>query len=618
MVSIPTPLETLIIPSEYGDPNAMFALSQDLIHQTETYVNTIIASTANLIPPRIDPIFPTVTTPPVPVQAAPPNLINVAWDVPNQPNPFSEILNINNLLPGPFQGQPPSLSFPPRPNPFDVLVPAAPVTNLNFTYPTLSVTLPSPPQLYTLDTVNFNIGQIPTFNATVPALTLQAPNPIPYVEGSMYTSALLTSLQNSLQDTIDNGTNLILPQEIERGIWERARDKEYRQTADSLMELDRMEVMGFALPSGVWLDSRLKIITELGYTTSTLNRDAAIEQTKLAVQNLNSAREQAVNLERAFIDYANSIAQRQLEAAKYLTEASISIYNAQVEQYKAALEGYRVQALVYETQIKGILAQVEVIKAEIEYEQVKAQINTALIEQYKAMIQAAQITVEIYNAQLHAIEIQAQVEKIKVDIFGAQIQAYVGQVNAYTGQVEAYKAEVEAQGVIEQVYKTQVDAYVATVQAGVAEVNALVSKYDADVKAYTTQLEGYKAALEAMVEQARAASLYNQASASVYGSLSTALASYNEVLTKQWQAVLSEQMQVAQIGVSAAQAQGQMYIATEGLILDASKTGAQAISQLGAASLGAIHWANNWSVSVGQTFSGSNNLNTNQNFNYEQ
>jgi hypothetical protein len=609
-------MDNFVIPSEYGDPNAMFALSQDLINQTENYVNTIIGSTANLIPPRIDPIFPTVTTPPVPAQAAPPNLIAVAWNVPNQPNPFSEILNINNLLPGPFGGEPPSLRFPPAPNPFSALTPAPPVTNLNFTYPALSVALPSPPQLYTLDTVSFDVAAIPAFDATVPALTIQAPNLIPYVEGQMYTSALLTSVQDSLQDTIDNGTNLILPQEIERGIWERARDKEYRQTADNLMELDRMEVMGFAFPSGVWLDARLKLVTELGYTTATLNRDAAIEQTKLAVTNLNAAREQAVNLEKAFIDYANSVAQRQLEAAKYLTEASISIYNAQVESYKASLEGYRVQAMVYETQIKGILAQVEVIKAEIEYEQVKAQINTALVEQYKAMISAAEISVNIYNAQLHAIEIQAQVEKIKVDIFGAQIQAYVGQVNAYTGQVEAYKAEVEAQGVIEQVYKTQVDAYVATVQAGVAEVNALVEKYKADVAAYTAQLEGFKASLEAMVEQARAASLYNQASASVYASLSQALSSYNEVLTKQWEAVLNEQMQVAQIGVSAAQAQGQMYIATEGLILDASKVGAQVMSQLGAASLGAIHWANNWSVSIGQ--SGNFNTNTNQNYNHEE
>jgi hypothetical protein len=589
------------LPSPYGDPNMMIQLSQELINLTEQYIATINSVTANLTPPVINPIFPTLSTAPVPATAPPPTLINVGWNVPTQPGAFGVAPpNVANLLPGPFGGVPPQLSFPPRPNPFDTLVPATPPINTNFQYPTLSVALPQPPALYTLDVVDFTISEIPTFDAAVPALTIAAPNPIPYQEPGMYTSQLLTDMQTSLSNAINSGGNIMLPQNIETGIWERARDKEYRGMADALAELDRMETMGWAFPPGVWLDARIKLQTEMGYTVATFNRDAATAQAKLALDNLNTARGQAVDLEKAFISYANDIANRQLEAAKYVTQASIAIYNAQVEAYKASLEGYKTQAMIYETQIKGILAQVEIVKAHIEYEQVKSQINTALVEQYKAMVQAAELTVEIYKAQLEAIKIQAEVEKLKVDIFGAQIQAYVAQVNAYTAQVEAYKAEIEAQGVIEDTYKVSVEAYTATVQAGAAEANALIEGFKAQIAAYTAQLDGYKASLEAMTEQARAAALYNESQASVYNSLTQALSAYNDVLTKQWQAVINEQLQVTQIGVTAAKANGDLYIATEGLVIEAAKTGAQVVAQLGAAALGAIHWANQSQWSVGQ------------------
>jgi hypothetical protein len=69
--------------------------------------------------------------------------------------------------------------------------------------------------------------------------------------------------------------------------------------------------------------------------------------------------------------------------------------------------------------------------------------------------------------------------------------------------------------------------------------------------------------------------------------------------------VINEQLQITQIGVAAAKANGDMYIATKGLAEDAAKVGAQVNAQLGASALGAIHWAStsNWSTS--QTFSGS-------------
>lgn len=111
-----------------------------------------------------------------------------------------------------------------------------------------------------------------------------------------------------------------------------------------------------------------------------------------------------------------------------------------------------------------------------------------------------------------------------------------------------------------------------------------------------------------MVGQATAASQFNTAEAEVYKAAVAAITSYNDTLTKQWEAVINEQLQITQIAVSAAKANGDLYIAARGLSLDASKTGAQVASQLGAAALGAIHWANNssWATSTSNSNQSSN------------
>jgi hypothetical protein len=105
-----------------------------------------------------------------------------------------------------------------------------------------------------------------------------------------------------------------------------------------------------------------------------------------------------------------------------------------------------------------------------------------------------------------------------------------------------------------------------------------------------------------MVAQAQAASLYNEAQAKVFEAEAQALASYNNTLTAQWQATINEQVQLAQVAVAAAEANGKLYVATEQLAEDAAKTAAQVYAQLAAATIGAVHWANNASWSQSSSF----------------
>lgn len=604
-----------VSPPIWGDATKMFATSQQLIATTEGYIAALEAAAGQLAAPTINPIFPVITTPPTPGVATAPTLQTVTWTVPPQPAPFAGVLNIGNVLPGPFTGNPPTLNFPVAPAGFNLPAPSSPGVNLNFTYPTPSVALPTPPTLLGLDIVNFNIGAIPQFNVNVPTLNLNPPSIIPYNEPALFTSQLLTDLEASLDQAITLGTWTGLPPNIETNLFDRARDREYRAQADALEELNRMETLGYAFPPGVFIDARVKLQSETQYTIATLSREIMTKQAELILENTIKARENATALESKLIDYANQIAQRTFESAKYVTEAAIALYNAGVQAYVASLDGYRTEALVYDTQIKGILAQVDVLKAQIAFEQTKAEINTALVMQYKTEVDAALAIVQIYELQVKIIQTEAEVEKIKVEIYGEQIKAYTGQIQAFAAQVDAYKVGVESQGVIESVYKTQVDAYTSTVNAGVAEANALIAVFKGQIDAYTAQLDGYKAAITGMIGQAQAASLFNTASADVYRAASSAIGTYNNTLTAQWQAVLNEQEKIAEVAVQAAKANGDLYIAARGLSLDASKVGAQVAAQLGAAALGAIHWANSSSWATSSTDSNAESTATNTNTN---
>ena len=589
----------------YGDPNAMFALSASMIRISEAYLSQLGSAASSLVPPVINPSFPTIGASPKPVTAAMPDLQKVTWLTPNSPGPFSGTLNTDGLLPGPFQGTAPILNFGSPPAAFTGKLPDAPAVNLNFTYPTPSIKLPTVPTLLSLDMILLPKVTIPTFSASVPTLSAVVPGIKSYIEAPMYTSALLQQAQTDLQQALADGTWTGLPAAAENGLWERGSEREFRAQADALADLDRMEGLGYAFPPGVWLDARLKIQTETDNTRTALSREIMVKQAEMTLDNIIKARSEAVLLEGKLIDYANQMAQRTLEACKYVTEAGVQIYNAAVEGFKASLDGYKTQAVVYEAQIRGLEATVHVYQAEIEFEKTKADINTALVSQYTAQVNAALATLKITELQVEIIKTQAEVEKIKVEVFGSEVQAFASSVNAYSAQVGAYKTQVEAQGVIEGVFKTQADVYGTMVQSGATAIGAKVADYKGRIDAYVTQIELYKSQIQAMIGQAQSANFYNTAQAEVYRAEVGALSSYNDVLTKQWQAAISEGTNIAQVAVKAAEANGQLYVSSRSLALDASKVGAQVSAQLGAASLNAIHWSSSVSQSSSNSHSDS-------------
>jgi hypothetical protein len=603
----------------WGSASSATDIANTMMTNVTEYSSALTALADGLFPQVINVQFPQITDLPKIVEVSLPELQEVTWSTPAQPGSFTQSINITPYIPGTFNQLPPTLNFGTQPAQFNGVVPTSPTLDFNYVYPVLDLEIPPIPTLLSLDTVVFNPLNIPTFTQLGPQMTMTQPSPLNYVEGTFYTSTLLSQVQDDLLDAMTEDSDIGLSAGTQQAMWDAAYEREYRAQADALAALDRdIDTLGYQLPPGVYTDARFKIYTETHNTTAGLSRDIMVKQAELRLENVTKAREIAVNLESKLIDYTNQIAQRAFDRAKYITEAQISIYNAQVQVFAQQIEGYKATIESYNAQLKGIEIYVEQLKAQISFEQTKAEINTQLVTQYKTEIDAQLAQVEIAKLQVDIIQTRANVQKIKVDAYAAQIQGFVGQVNAYTAQVEGYKANIEAQGAIENVYKTQVDAYAAEVNAGVGIADAFVKQYEGEVRAYEAQLEGYKSALQAMVEQARAAAEYNTSLVEAYKGDVQATESYNNAHIQRWEAVLNEQEKIAEVAVKEAEANGQLYIAAKQLSIDASKTAAQVAAQLGAAALNAVsfHNSSQWTLSEGITTAVYDSTATNTNTNY--
>lgn len=604
-----------------GQPNYWYAIAVKEVDAANNYLVALANATVNLSPPVINPTFPSTPTAPPLLTSTPPEMQEVIWQLPDLPAPFSGSLDIGNYLPEPFDATPPTLAYGTPPVDFSDVLPDAPGVDMTFVTPELTVTLPAPPDLLSINTYRFDGVSFPTIDTTVPTLNLAAPSVVPYTPGDLYVSSLLSAAQSALERFIvDGGT--ALPPAIEEALWGRARDREYRAQADAIAELERMEALGYAAPPGVYMNARVKIATEMGYTATTLSREIAIENAKLEQQNVINALQNATQLEGQLIQYRNAVEQRAFESVKFATEAGVQIYNAQVQAYAAYLDAYKTKVAVYEAQIRGELGKVEAYKAEMEAESVKAQVNTALVQQFKAQIDAALANVEIFKAEIAGIQTKAEIEKMKIEIFGEQVKAYGSKVNAYTAGVESFRARVQAEASKQDAFKSQVEAYSAQVEAGAKVVGARIEEFKARIEAKNAEWEGYKAASTGQAARAQAIASVNSSLAESYKAESMAVSSYNEVLTKQWQVSIDQAQRVVEIGIAAAKANAELYTTTRGLALEAAKVGAQVSAQIGAAALNSANWSWSESDSVSTSTSKSNSVSssvsTSTSYVYEQ
>jgi hypothetical protein len=605
-----------------GDPTGISAYADQQTDAANTFLLQLGTLAANLTAPLIEPVFPAGPDAPALESPTAPTLQTVVWTAPDAPPVFTETLDVTDVMPEPFDDSPPTLVFGTAPT-FDEAAPDAPDIDTSYTMPTLSVSLPAAPDLLSISVTPFDGLNIPTVDFTVPDFTVEAPSIREYVPGAQYTSSLLTALKASLEDRITNG-GTGLNQDVENAIWDRGREREARSRAEALRGLDKMEEQGFALPSGVYLDARLRIETESDYVNRGVSREIMIQSAELEQKNVLAALSEANLLEGKSMEYSNQVEQRLFDSCKYATEAGISIYNARVQAYSAFVDAYKAKVAIYEAQVRAEGLRVDAYKAQIDAEMAKASINRVLVDSYKVQADIALSNIEIFKAEIGAIQAKADIERNKIMIFGEQIKAYATRVQAYTAGVEGFRASIMAEGTKQDAYKSAVEAYSARVGAAAKVIEARIAAFRGDLDANVARWEGYKAAYQGEASRAQAISAYNQSLSEEYKAEAAATSSFNDNLTKQWQVALDQAQRVSEIGVQSAKANAELYITTRSLALDAAKVGAQVSAQLGAAALNAINWSSSTSrseslsegLSVSLSQSQSDSTSTNTNYNY--
>ena len=526
-----------------------------------------------------------------------PTLTPTVWNIPAAPSAFTDVLDVDDLLPEPFDDLAPVLVYPSAP-PRDIdAAPEAPTVTLDYEEPELEVNLPAAPDLLELNVRPFDGLNIPTFSEEAPVLTAVAPTVREYEPGDGYASSLLTALKASLEDRIVNGGTGLEPT-IENAIWDRSREREAIAKQDAIDQLERMERLGFSLPTGAYMGARLRIQREHDQNVVGLSREIAIAQAELEQKNVLAALETSTALEGKLMDYNNAVEQRLFDSARYVTEAGIAIYNAKVQAYTAYIDAYRAKVSVFEAQVRAEVSRVDAYRAEVAAEEAKASINRTLVDQYQAQIAAALSSIDIFKAKIEGIKIKAEIEQIKTAIFGEQVRAYSAQISAYTADIEAYRAQLQAEATKQDVFSSQVEAYKAEVQAGAAAIGARVDAYRGRLDAKTLELEVYKTAADVAEAEAKAIEARNQSVSALYQSEAQSVSSYNDSLVKRWQAAIELARRDAEIGVAAAQVSSNQAIAARQISVDAAKAAAQINSQIGAAALSAVSISQSTSIST--------------------
>jgi hypothetical protein len=259
---------------------------------------------ASLNPPEIAITEPNLPDQPTLLNVDPPSLEDVTFSLPDLPPTFSGSVDVEGLLPEPFDQDPPALVLGAIPSAEFGPAPEAPGVNFDFEDPQLNLNLPGRPELMRINVRRFDGVTIPELPVDdTPEFDLVAPTVREYTPGAEYTSGLLTALRDELQGRIENGGTGLNP-DVENAIWDRGREREARAMRDSILDLERMEEMGFDLPPGVYLDARLRINTENAATNMGLSREIMIKQAELELEAIQQALTIAQRLEADAIQYA--------------------------------------------------------------------------------------------------------------------------------------------------------------------------------------------------------------------------------------------------------------------------------------------------------------------------
>lgn len=337
-----------------------------------------------------------------------------------------------------------------------------------------------------------------------------------------YTSALLVELQSLLLSYVQ-GDGFGISQELWDAIWMRERDRQQGLTDEAVMAEEKdWDARGFPVPQRS-MDARIVRIREKGLDElAESSRTKAIEQARLHVENLRFAITTAVQLEKHLMDANSELKGRALDAAKYLVQVAIDLFNGELAAWNGEKEAFLAYASVFETRIRAQGLQIENRKSEVAVEQMKNETNqtTAQIfatewggvdtqwNAYVKKLQKNQVRLEEKGRILQKMELDlrrfAELLKKETEIsrrYDSYVQGRVGSGNIFRSGAEAYSAEMRGyealvgattdskniemdikQRVPMELYRTDTEAYGTRMETEIAKVASRIQVLQAYIQ----------------------------------------------------------------------------------------------------------------------------------------
>lgn len=355
------------------------------------------------------------------------------------------------------------------------------------TVPVISDFALDDPTLPTVDSISLATMSLPTspdvviplFGGVAPTINAELPTTELEFAEEAYQSALADSLRTALLATLTGPSGYST--DAETALFDLSTEEEqYKLRAEVEAILDGAGERGFhRLDGGTGFAAALRM-NEYAAARNDVSRKIAAKQMELEQANIEAAITDIIALEGRYMQAHSEMANRALDAAKYVNEAALKVYNLQIEHYNAAVDKYRADVEVYKAQIEGVKATVKVYEAEIEGVAAVAEGNSILAAYYAAQIDYLQTAAKKYQATMEGRAAHLKVQKAQLQGYGAAIEGFAAtiegrtaEITAYLAQVEAVKAEALAAMSLAQAAaeRAQTDKIVADELAAVAEVN---------------------------------------------------------------------------------------------------------------------------------------------------
>lgn len=343
------------------------------------------------------------------------------------------------------------------------------------------------PAVPTLAVVPFE-GVRPDLDFGEPALTFG------FTE-TEYSSTLLDAVRSRLVTQSQGGTGL--PPAIEQALFDAARRRVDGNLAALVQGVaEDFSHRGFSEPAPQMAGRMMQVRQTAANESNALSRDLMIRATDLEREQLRDFVAQGIALEGVMIGAHMQREQRTFEAARYLMQATIDLFNARLAKVAAAASLYETDARVYRERLQAEIAKLQLYRDQLEGLRIRGELNEQKVRIYAEQFRAVMAMVEIYKASVQAVESRNALNVQRIEAKRAEVQVFSEQVKAYEAQWNGYGKRVDAQLGVLRGQELVVQSYATKAGVWQTKNNVAIEAHRSEIAAADLRLRGYLADLE--------------------------------------------------------------------------------------------------------------------------